>query len=194
MNSTVFDKTDKGREEIATRTYRLPPRLRPLLVLVDGKQDGAQVLQKLRGLGLTEQSMRELLDQGFIRPLPGAGSVAGSASDATASTQSAHPRPAAIDAPVLPEGQNQFQSIYRFYTETIKNTLGLRGYALQLKVEKAASVDDFHALRRPYLDAVLKAKGNEMARSLRDRLDQLLYRGETAAPTTIAGAQDASEQ
>jgi hypothetical protein len=41
-------------------------------------------------------------------------------------------------------------------------------------VEKAASIDDFRALRLPYLQAVYKAKGSEMALSLRDRLDHLL--------------------
>jgi NaMN:DMB phosphoribosyltransferase len=88
---------------------------------------------------------------------------------------------------VLPPGENQFEAIYHFYTETIKSTIGLRGYGLQLKVEKAASIDDFRALRQAYLEAVLKAKGNEMARSLRSRLDQLLYLGESGPPTTIIG-------
>ena len=80
---------------------------------------------------------------------------------------------------ILPDGETQYQSIYNFYSETIKNTVGLRGYALQLKVERAGSIEDFRALRTPYLEAVFKAKGAEMARSLRDRLDQLLYLGET---------------
>jgi hypothetical protein len=40
-------------------------------------------------------------------------------------------------------------------------------------------------LRQPYLEAVLKTKGNEMARSLRNRLDQLLYLGESGPPDTL---------
>ncbi|MGB6055182.1 MAG: hypothetical protein WBG17_08080, partial [Burkholderiaceae bacterium] len=101
------------------------------------------------------------------------------------------PEPAA--EAVLPEGENQFEAIYHFYNETIKNTLGLRGYGLQLKVEKAGSVEDFRQLRQPYLEAVQKAKGSEMARSLRDRLDQLLYLGETPPPsTTIIGSGNSS--
>lgn len=182
MTSRIFDKTDKGREEIATRKYRLAPRLRTLLVLVDGKQSADDLLKKVAGIGLSEESLSELLNEGHIQ-------IASTVEPAPASV-SAQPavmpasEPAAAAESILPEGENQFVAIYHFYTETIRSTIGLRGYGLQLKVEKAASIDDFRQLRQPYLDAVLKAKGNEMARSLRDRLDQLLFLGEAMPPHT----------
>lgn len=59
-------------------------------------------------------------------------------------------------------------------------------------MEKAASIEELRDLREPYLEAVLKAKGNEMARSLKSRLDQLLYLGETVPNTTIIGLNVAS--
>ena len=65
-------------------------------------------------------------------------------------------------------------ALNEFYTQTIKSTLGLRGMMLQLKVERCAGIDDFRQLRDVYLEAVLKAKGREMALSLSGRLDQLL--------------------
>lgn len=177
--TTIYDKTPKGREEIATRKYQLAPRLRTLLVLVDGKQAGEELLKKVAGLGLTDQGIRDLLEEGFIQALVPLASTL----DAPAEREEAT---GAED--VLPPGQSQFQAIYAFYTATIKSTIGLRGYALQLKVEKASSIADFRALRQPYLETVLRAKGNEMARSLRARLDQLLYLGEEApTSTTIAG-------
>ncbi|HTN67566.1 MAG TPA: hypothetical protein VL051_15430 [Burkholderiaceae bacterium] len=188
MINAIFDKTDKGREEIATRCHRLAPRLRTLLVLIDGKHDIADLLKKVAGLGLDEHSIAELLEAGFVQE------SAPSMAKAPPSPVAAEAVPAPVatataENPVLPAGENQFEAIYHFYNETIKSTIGLRGYALQLKVERAESVEDFRALRRPYLEAVLKAKGNEMARSLRDRLDQLLYLGETAPPhTTILGS------
>jgi hypothetical protein len=184
MINSIFDKTDKGREEIASRTHHLAPRLRTLLVLVDGKQSGEELLKKVGGIGLTEESIAELLGAGFIRE-----AVAVKAEIASLSpSPSASPLPTAESAPpaetILPEGESQFVAIYHFYTETIKSVIGLRGYGLQLKVEKASSVEDFRALREPYLAAVHKAKGGEMERSLRIRLDQLLYLGESAAPNT----------
>lgn len=171
MTSPVFDKTEKGREEISTRKYQLPPRLRTLLVLIDGKQSTGELLQKVGGLGLNEQSIVELQENGFIAPvaLPLITTVAKPQADAQETV---------AVAAVLAPGQSQFQAIYQFYTETIRSTIGLRGYGLQLKVEKAASVEELRELRQPYLDAVLKAKGNEIAQSLRARLDQLLNAGQ----------------
>ena len=67
MQSTVFEKTDKGREEITTRKYQLASRLRSLLVMVDGKQTTSELLTKVAQLGLDEQSIAELLEKEFRR-------------------------------------------------------------------------------------------------------------------------------
>ncbi len=187
MDNSIFDKTDKGRDEIATRKYQLAPRLRTLLLLVDGKHDTRVLLQKYASVGLSEESIAELLKEGFIQRVAAAPASAAKPQSAGLATQS--------DVRRLPDGQTQFEAIYHFYTETIKNTLGLRGYGLQLKVEKAGSIEEFRELRRPYLEAVLKAKGNEMARSLRNRLDELLYHGEMApSQTTIMGVNAAASE
>ena len=183
MAHRIFDKTDEGREEIATRKHHLPMKLRTLLVMVDGKQSDEELLKKVGGLGLNEESFSELAAAGLIeltaQPLPST-----AAAIPVAPAAEAQPAPT---APVQMDSAAQFQAIYQFYTETIKSMIGLRGYALQLKVEKAASIDDFRALRDPYLEAVLKSKGNEITRSLGARLNQLLYMGETAPNTTIIG-------
>lgn len=177
MMNTIFDKTDKGRGEIATRQYHLAPRLRTLLLLVDGKHTAGELLLKIASLGVTEASIVELLDNGFICPASVATTAPAPVAVQVPPTSAPQPVEQQVPAPVLPEGKSQFEAIYEFYTATIKSTIGLRGYALQLKVEKAASIDDFRQLRNIYLEAVLKARGEEMARSLRDRLDQLLFLG-----------------
>jgi hypothetical protein len=66
MNTSIYDKTAKGREEIATRKYHLAPRLRTLLVLVDGHKPEEELLRNVAGLGLTVSAMQELLAQEFI--------------------------------------------------------------------------------------------------------------------------------
>lgn len=197
MTSTIFDKTDKGREEIATRKYHLSPRLRTLLVIVDGKHAADDLLKKVGGLGINEESIAELLNNGFIQAttIPSITPVAAAAPlpPTPQSIEQSAEATSLVTENVLPEGQTQFEAIYHFYTKTIKSTIGLRGYGLQLKVEKAASIDDFRQLRAPYVEAVLKAKGEEMARSLRDRLDQLLNLGANIpSDTTIPGTDNAS--
>ncbi|MDF3036995.1 MAG: hypothetical protein K0S28_2269, partial [Paucimonas sp.] len=47
----LLDKTDKGRDEIATRHNGLPPRMRTLLLLIDGKHPIEELLDKLAGIG-----------------------------------------------------------------------------------------------------------------------------------------------
>jgi hypothetical protein len=199
MTNSIFDKTDKGREEIATRKHHLTPRLRTLLLLVDGKHSTQDLLRQVTGLGLGEQNLTELLRDGFIQAVAATTSQTPASAPAPVEQAARQATPAApamspsSSVPTLPEGQTQFEAIYHFYTETIKSTIGLRGYGLQLKVEKAASIEEFRELRRPYLEAVLKAKGNEMARSLKGRLDELLYYGETVPPqTTIIGMNAAT--
>lgn len=183
MMQLVFDKTDKGREEIATRRYQLAAKVRSILLLVDGKQSAEALLQKYAGIGVSGQTLQDLIDGGFISARAETPAAAASAAPqaappaplaSTAAAATATPPVAEVAAFSLPEGQTQHQAIYQFYCETIKANLGLRGLPLQLKVEKCSSVDDLRALRTAYLEAVLKARGAETARSLRDRLDLLL--------------------
>lgn len=166
MNTSIYDKTAKGREEIATRRYQLAPRLRTLLVLVDGHKAEEELLRNVAGLGLTADAVRDLLAQEFI---------------VLATSYAALPEPEPVPAPAiettsLPTASQvqQFQSVYDFYNKTIKSTMGLRGFTLQLKVEKAGTVDDLRQLRDPYLEAVQKAKGRDTALQLAQQLDSLL--------------------
>ncbi|WP_394782059.1 hypothetical protein [Undibacterium sp.] len=206
MSTLVYDKTDKGREEIATRKYQLASRVRTLLVMVDGKQTEDELLKKVAGLGLNQQNIDELLEQQFIA-IVSVASAPSPAPSLKAQPQVTTIQAAATPTPVAATEENgpdsvlglgedgdamddaaRFQAIHTFFNETIKSTLGLRGFTLQMKVERAATLEDFRELRRTYLEAVQKAKGNEMARSLRHRLDQLLYPGEKPpSDTTLMG-------
>ena len=173
-NNAVFDKSDKGREEIITRKYKLAPRLRSLLVLIDGKKTAGELLQQLAGLGLDQNSLDQLYEGQFIEP---------------SSTPQEMARPHMTEAPQTRNatdannktapgngmiGATQILALQTFFNTTIKNTLGLRGFTLQLKAERATSLEDFRNLRTPYFEAVKKAKGEDMAMALRDRLDLLL--------------------
>ena len=191
MNTCVYDKTEKGREEIATRKYRVSPRLRTLLVMIDGRLPLDALLKNFAGLGVTQDSVDELLNQEYIALVSGSPAAAPAPQAKPPAAARAAPAPAApapvpelrvvpaapaADAPVAePVNEaEQFRHLYDFYNQTIKSTIGLRGIMLQLKVEKCATVADFRELRLAYLEAVLKAKGSEMAHSMRGRLDHLL--------------------
>ena len=201
MLKHIYDKTDKGREEIATRKYHVPARLRSLLVMIDGHRPLEVLMKNFGPLGLTPDHVAELLTDQFIaliddgEPEPAPETTGGVQKPAPltarqrelarrkASARLHHEHeevlaaagagPDTIQAAGFSEAERRM-ALQEFYTQTIKSTLGLRGMMLQLKVDKCANIDEFRELRDVYLEAVLKAKGREMALSLSGRLDQLL--------------------
>lgn len=214
MDKHIYDKTDKGRDEIATRKYHIPAKQRSLLVMIDGHRSIEVLMKSFGPLGLTVDNVNELLNDGMIVlvddgvPDPGPETITPHKAGMSAAARMAARRKAAVershhehehdhgpdtvsgmasgmasgtaeaaDAPAQSGGMSDAErhmALQDFYTQTIKSTLGLRGMMLQLKVEKCAGLADFRALRETYLEAVLKAKGREMALSLSGRLDQLL--------------------
>ena len=200
MNTQLFDKTDKGRDEIATRKFHLAPRMRTLLLLVDGKSTADQLLLKVAGLGLTESALIELLDQQFIKESQMSSADEQAILDALIAPISAsetkpdaeEKEPVRIDvtevadinkeavitestAPIVsPPINPELQPLHEFFSATIKSLLGLSGAPFQLKADSATSLDDFKAMREPYLAAIQNAGGPGMARILGNQLDLLL--------------------
>lgn len=70
-----FQKTEKGREEIATRKYGLSLRLRSILLLIDGKKTYTELVQAYPGLGLSDVLLADLQLQGFISLLTPASGI-----------------------------------------------------------------------------------------------------------------------
>jgi hypothetical protein len=176
METLIFAKTEQGHHEIASRGFRLAARMRTLLLLVDGKRSAAELLRKTAGLGTTPGTLLELLDAGLIRQIATLPASRSPLARAPGDGAPAASEPDAVEAA-------RIEAIYAFYTETIKSMLRLRGYALQLEVERAGTIEDFRALRRPYLDAVAKLKGKDAAHGLGRRLDELLYPEDAIAHT-----------
>lgn len=165
--SNIYDKTDKGRKEISTRKHRLEPKSRVILVMVDGKHSGQALLKDLSVFGCTEERIIHLIEDEFINGVAPTEIVVPAAQKIISSAED-------IAKHLLEVKEMQYEALYHFYNHTIKSTLGLRGFFLQLKVEQCSSVEDFRALRTPYVSAVHKSQGDEMAESLGARLDQLL--------------------
>lgn len=61
---TVYHKSAKGQAEIETRAHRLAPRLRTVLILVDGRRTDNELAKLIAGDAAL--AFRTLLDEGFI--------------------------------------------------------------------------------------------------------------------------------
>ena len=59
-------KTELARQMLAPGQRQLPPALRALLITVDGKRDAQELLRLARGLGLGDDGLSRLVDQGLV--------------------------------------------------------------------------------------------------------------------------------
>ncbi|CBJ38706.1 conserved protein of unknown function [Ralstonia solanacearum CMR15] len=175
MTATIYQKTDKGHEEIRTRSHRLDQKHRALLLMVNGEKTCDDILTQLQTLGMQQVEFDALELDGYIRPHvadtpppPEAPVVAPAPQHAPSSA----PPPART--PADGHGVEGYQRLYRFYTETISRHLGLRGYLLEMKVEKAASLAELIALRDTLKAALAKARGEPDTSNVIAQLDLLI--------------------
>jgi hypothetical protein len=63
----VLQKTEKGVEEVKTRSHKLEQRLRMLLIVVNGKATGAQLAKQFETVGDITPLLERLVAQGFVR-------------------------------------------------------------------------------------------------------------------------------
>jgi hypothetical protein len=64
--SVVYKKTEKGIEEIKTRKYNLPQKLRYILIVIDGKMTKRVLFNLYSNMDGLAQALDELEKQGFI--------------------------------------------------------------------------------------------------------------------------------
>jgi hypothetical protein len=62
----VLKKTGKGVEEIETRKHKLEQKLRTLLIVVNGKATGADLVRQFEQIGDIRPMLEQLLAGGFI--------------------------------------------------------------------------------------------------------------------------------
>lgn len=170
MTHLLFDKTPMGRDEIASRQHQLSPRLRALLLLIDGRRSKDELVSLITGIDL-DASLRMLLDRQLIRPLSMPNGADASAKSNRQPDHIEDHNPEPQDA-----RQESLLALYRFYADTIQHMLGVRGFVLQRQLERATCLEDLRALEAPYLQAVRKAAGEEAALGLGARLHALLER------------------
>jgi hypothetical protein len=138
----IYVKTTKGQEELATRAYKLPSRVRNLLVMVDGAVTGEQIVETTVGLGNSAAFFSLLVDEGFVEAIDPA-LIQASGKSATAPNK----------------------ELVQFVSHLVTDLLGPTGDSLTLRLEKAGSIEEFskHAehCREVVENAVGKKKGDQ---------------------------------
>ncbi|HEY5971679.1 MAG TPA: hypothetical protein VIT22_06830 [Pseudoxanthomonas sp.] len=138
----VFVKTDAGRQEMRDRGHKLPTALRPILLRVDGQRDLSQLRELMTGLHAPDDAIEQLIGMGLIQSDRG------------------------TEIPVAPAPRNdvsRYRLLYGRLTEAVRQHLGLKGYFIQLKVERSTDSDMLLALLPEIATAITKAKGHAFA-------------------------------
>lgn len=136
MNPTaVYVRTEKGAEEVAHRSQALPAKARSLLLLIDGKLSGAQLLDKFASFPNSAEFLQLLEDGGFIEGK--VGSVAAPAAQST-------PGPVATQ-PGLGDAK-------RVIVHTLHEVLGPEADFLTDKIDAALTVAELRVHAEKYRD------------------------------------------
>lgn len=156
MDATiVYRRTPKGEDEIKTRAAKLAPKLRTMLIMIDGTKTAGQLQPVAERLGLGAEYASALEQDGFISL--GAAKPGGGA------------------APAAPKDEvARFSAAQRFMNDTAVNALGMRSFFFTLKVERCASRAELSQLLEEYSKVITKGAGAEEAAVLGERMRELL--------------------
>lgn len=176
--SERYAKTDAGRQEIADRARRLPAQLRSILLVVDGHKDDNALQQIVAGLHAPEDALAQLQQMGLIArggdALAAPATSPSSASPVAPTTTLADAIPPSAspgDTPVSQEAAQRYSQLYDAMSEAVRKYLGLKGYFMQLRIERCSDAAALEALLPEFTAALGKAKSPALAaRWLQDTL------------------------
>lgn len=154
---TIYRKTAKGVTEVETRAHRLAPRIRSMLILVDGKRDA----DDLRAL-VTQQAdecLQTLSEQGFIE------SVGETVRNAPVPAAPAAPAGAAAPASsaAAPSPAVQINELRRASVRALNDALGPGAESLAVRIERAQTLQELQLLFAQAAKLLAAARGQAAA-------------------------------
>lgn len=156
--AVVFAKTPKGQEEVTTKSAGLTPRVRRVLIMVDGKRS----IDELRGMLLSDDlqhTLGMLEEDGFIE-------LAGAHASISMPAISAFGELPGTPDPV------RLQQARNFMTNTLNAFVGALGTSSLLdRIEKAESHNELRAHYDEWYHAIVMSReGKREAEALRNKL------------------------
>src|SRR5262249_10531592 len=152
-------KTRAGTEEVRSRKMKLAPKLRTMLILIDGRSPALVLREEAGTLGAPADFLEQLEKLGLVEKI-GAAPVP-SAEERRATVRGPHEPDLAKADPVA-----RFRMAQQFMNDTAVNALGLKAFFFTLKLEKCATVDELKPLVDAYREAIRKGSGEEEAEVL----------------------------
>jgi len=129
-----YSKTEVGQQAFKARSPSLSARQRSAFILFDGVKSKDQVLAATGGLGITQDDIDHLVQEGFLAAVPDAA------------------QPPALPANTLTTQERYVEAMH--LATQLTASLGLRGFRLNLALEAASGYDGLAALLPKIKDAV----------------------------------------
>jgi hypothetical protein len=175
--STIFRKTAKGVTEIETRAHRLMPRLRSVLILVDGKRNDDELRRMLPQQ--CDEVLQALLHDGFIESVAGARPTPAAAPPAAAPARPA-PAPAstmpmdldlAVTVPpsTRPASGREISIWRRDAVRALTEQVGPIGEALAVRIERARTAAELLPLLQTAQQVIGNVRGKAAATAFRSQ-------------------------
>lgn len=158
----IYSKTERGLEELRTRHMNLPVQLRSVLIMIDGKHTVAQTLARAQALSVGPDVFSQLEKLALIERRFGARSAEESEAAPVQRTQ---------------DDVQRFVSLQQAMNGVISTHLGLRGYGLMLRLQRAGNLRDLHDLLADVAQALVKRIGMAAATPIVEELENALKHG-----------------
>ena len=159
----VLVKTQAGQDAMKDRHGGLTSRQRSAFILFDGKRTLGEVLAATAAMGITQDDVQAMIEQGLLAPV-GGGALPAVAVAASAAAPSATPAEGGSGETARPS-QQRYKDAYPVAT-AMTAALGLRGFRLNLAVESASSFEDLAALAPKIKEAVGEEKYEPLRKAL----------------------------
>ncbi|WP_395057880.1 hypothetical protein [Polaromonas sp.] len=147
----IYHKTPKGAEAIANRQSGLSPKLRSLLIMVDGKRTHAELATIAASLGDAER-LAELESEGLVEPV-----------GAEEKTMPVPLERAESPAAAAPARAANLAEARLFSSHLLENLLGPTAEPLCIKIEATRDLPDFIVVIKRAREIVREVKGNAEA-------------------------------
>lgn len=154
----IYRKTDKGAEEIKSRAHGLPSRIRPLLILIDGKLAVEDLLRRAPDRAVVGEQLQTLAAGGFIEPL------------AAAVVPPAPTPVAAVAAMPAATAIADLAAARRRAVKVLYDSMGPEADGFAVRIEKTATAVDLLGTVESVLKSVEVMRGTRGAEKIRAAL------------------------
>jgi hypothetical protein len=173
--ASYYARTEKGAAEVAQRSQAIPARARSLLLMIDGKSTGAQLIEKLAAFPNSGELLQLLETEGYIGPVDGAASGA-------APAPAPAPMPAAAGAmPATPQAASPgtgsgagVGAAKRFMIRSLHEIFGPDADSLTGKVELAQTFEDLRKLAEKHRELMASMGSRRKADTYWQGIEELL--------------------